>query len=240
MTAAQLVRVQATRVAQVRRATVSTVQRSWLALDAYRDADIAAWVRTVSPVVQAGQIRTAALTDAYLAAYRAEVTGELSRPVGVPTEVATGARGVPTAEVYARMGPEVWSRLANGLSIDQAVQAGLARAVKVAATDLQLAKTHAADYVLRADDTVTSYRRVINGETCSLCISAADRTYYRGDLLPIHPGCDCSVQPVYGEPAPTVNPSTEPADDRGDLEVNHHGELGPVLTVSGQHFEGPR
>lgn len=240
MTAAQLVRAQADRVAQVRRAVVSTVQRSWVSLDDYRDADIARWVRAVSPVVQAGQIRTAALTDAYLAAYRSEITGGSVRPVGVPVEVAIGARGIPTAEVYARMGPEVWSRLANGLTIDQAIQAGLARAVKVAATDMQLAKTHAADYVMSADDTVTSYRRVVNGKTCSLCISAADRTYYRGNLLPIHPGCDCGIQPVYGERPPVVNTSAELADDRGDIEINHHGELGPVLTVSGQHFEGPR
>lgn len=240
MTVEQLVRIQATRVAQVRGAVTSTVKRSWLALDDYRDADIARWVRTVSPVVQAGQVRTAALTDAYLAAYRSEVMGGAVHPVGVPSDVATGARGVPTAEVYARMGPEVWSRLADGLSIDEAIQAGLTRAVKVAATDMQLAKIHAADYVMSADDTVTSYRRVVNGKTCSLCISAADRTYYRGNLLPIHPGCDCGVQPVYGERPPVVNTSAELADDRGDIEINHHGELGLVLTVSGQHFEGPR
>ena len=226
-------------MAQVRRATVGTVQRTWLALDDYRDDDIARWVRAVSPAVQAGQIRTAALTDAYLAAYRT-LTVEPSRPVGVPADVATGARGVPTADVYARMGPEVWSKLANGLSFDEAVNAGLARAVKSAATDMQLAKTHAANYVFSVDDRVTSYRRVVNGKTCSLCISAADRTYYRGDLLPIHPGCDCGVQPVYGDPAPAVNGPAELADDRGDVEVNEHGELGPVLTVAGQHFEGPR
>lgn len=235
-----IIRTQAVRIAQVRQATVSTVQRSWLALDNYRDADIAAWVRQVTPVVQAGQVRTAALTDAYLAAYRQEATGIASRPVGVPTEVAIGARGVPTADVYARMGPEVWSQLAKDRALEFAVQQGLYRAVKVAQTDMQLAKIHSANYVMGAQD-VTTYRRVVNGETCSLCISAAQRTYYISNLLPIHPGCDCGVVPVFRDaPDPQINQNIEPADDRGETEVHQHGELGPVLTVRGQYFEGPR
>lgn len=238
-TADQLVRGQAVRIAQVRRAVTGTVSRSWSSLADYRDEAIAGWARRTASTVQAGQVRTASLVDAYMAAYKAEVIGSAVGPVGIPLDVATGARGVPAAEVYGRMGPEVWSSLSRGLSFDEAVRAGLARALKTAETDLQLAKTHSSRYLIDNDTDAVSYRRVLNGESCTLCSQAATRVYHRGDLMPIHPGCDCGVRPVYEDhPTPTPDPGT-PVDDRGDVEVNHHSELGPVLTVHGQHFEGP-
>jgi hypothetical protein len=79
-------------------------------------------------------------------------------------------------------------------------------------------------------------------------------------LLPIHPGCDCGEQPIYGteDPGQIINEQLLEAthdaietrfgfserSGRGELdyrliEVREHGELGPLLTVRGQHFDGP-
>jgi hypothetical protein len=86
----------------VRSRVLSYVTRSWDGLTDYRDADIDRFVAAVVPVVAGGQVRAASLTDAYLAQVETAVLGTPTGPVGVPLEIATGARGVDPAEVYRR------------------------------------------------------------------------------------------------------------------------------------------
>jgi hypothetical protein len=77
--------------------------------------------------------------------------------------------------------------------------------------------------------------------------------------MPIHPGCDCGEQPIYGteDPGQIIDEQLLEAtheaieerfgfSDRGAREIDYrliqvrdHGELGPLLTVRGQHFDGP-
>ena len=129
----------------------------------------------------------------------------------------------------------------------------------MAATDLQLAKTHTTRAVLSGKDNVVGYRRVLTGrESCALCAVAATQRYRKDRLLPIHDGCDCGVAPIYGDrdPGQVIDPdqlegikaslaerfgddSGEVADYRKAIVVHEHGELGPVIAVRGQHFTGP-
>jgi hypothetical protein len=38
---------------------------------------------------------------------------------------------------------------------------------------------------------------VVNAGTgCEFCSEAADDRYAEGDLMPLHPGCQCSVEPA--------------------------------------------
>lgn len=248
-------------IGEIRRRVVGFVQRTWTGLDQYRDGDIDRFVAAVVPIVTAGQVRVAALTDAYLATLAAAVFDTKLAPVGVPAELVTDEtiRGVPAADVYRRAGVTVWTRLSQGVSLTDAVAVGGDRATAMAATDLQLAKTHASRYVLSATDNVVGYRRVLeSGNPCGLCIVAATQKYSREDLLPIHANCDCSVQPIYGigDPGPLsdlpddttsaigdrfsdVADSADPAHLHGEIVVHEHGELGPVLAVRGQEFTGP-
>ncbi len=117
--------------------------------------------------------------------------------------------------------------------------------------------------------TIVGYRRVLsnNPNHCALCVLASTQRYKRENLMPIHPGCSCTVRPVL---------ETEPNADRRVLEpdivgsvddiirntlgdkwvdpggrrgvakyrdiiltTHEHGELGPVLGVRGHHFQGP-
>lgn len=43
---------------------------------------------------------------------------------------------------------------------------------------------------------IVGYRRVLTGRSCMFCAAAATRIYSRGDLMPLHAHCDCSVAPV--------------------------------------------
>lgn len=251
----------------LRQRVTSFVERAWGSLDSWRDADIDRFVNAVVPVIEAGQVQTAALTDAYLAAVESTITGLPVRPVGIPANLVIdeAVRGVATDAVYARTGPTVWTALSQGAPVSAAVEKGLQRAVSMASTDLQLAKTHSSRHVLSKKDGVVGYRRVLEGaKSCALCIVASSQRYHRDKLLPIHGGCDCGVLPIYGDrdPGQVIDPDTlsgvhDSISERfggvtesargGDgvpayrdvLLTHEHGELGPILAVKGQAFTGP-
>lgn len=119
---------------------------------------------------------------------------------------------------------------------------------------------------LNTDRRVVGYRRQLssNPNHCALCLLASTQRYRIGTLMPIHPGCGCIVVPIFaGEPAShVVDPNLArqvhdvvrrdlgqsyvdaggrlgDAHYRDIIITNEHGELGPVLGVRGQNFQGP-
>jgi len=95
--------------------------------------------------------------------------------------------------------------------------------------------------------------------SCGLCIVASDRIYGRGDLMPLHGRCHCLVAPIVGDvdPGRELNgddlsalykgaavAGRQSSTDGRDLkkvrvQVNEHGELGPVLVRQGASFVSP-
>jgi hypothetical protein len=216
----------------------------------YRDADLERFVARVVPVILAGRRQVSALTDSYLAQVLS------SKPLGpIDTDLL---RGVAAPEVYARPYVTVRTKLAKGMALDAAVSAGAARLTDIVLADMQLAKTHTARNVISQADGVSGYRRTLTGsKNCALCYLASTQFYHKEDLLPIHPGCNCGVEPFLGDGSQVIDPDTVTAtheavedrlgvsdsggrapDYRKQLIVREHGELGPVLAVRGQHFAG--
>lgn len=242
----------------------AAVRAAWADLGSWREPDIATFARRVAPAVVGGQRQIASLTDGYLAAMTSATLGVAYRPTGIPRAILDGLRGgVSPLEVYKRMGPTVWTALARGYTLNEAVGQGLARALTVAGTDLQLAKTHAVSYSLQRNDHVTGFERVPDGEACELCLLASTQRYHTADLMPIHDRCACDVAPIFGatdsgqiineglraqleEQGVTISRGNGEQSFYGrvggsdvGVTVQDHGELGPVLTVAGQHFDGP-
>lgn len=231
--------------------------RAFLAGD-FRDADLDRFLATVLPVVLAGQRTVSSLTDAWLAMTLTEALGRRVAPVGALASLAL--RGVDPAEVYARPFVTVRTKLAEGMEFADAVAAGAARLQKMTATDLQLAKTHTARETLSRVG-VQTFRRTLTGAiNCGLCTIASTQLYYVENLMPIHPGCDCGVHPntdadpfdesghaallesahaAIEERLGVVDRGGRAPDYRKLILVREHGELGPTLTVRGQHFDGP-
>lgn len=235
------------------------VRMSWLGLGSWRDDDVDRWVADVVPRVGAAQQTVAGLTAAFIARSMGVAPAE-------PIDVA-GLRGVPPEEVYRRPATTLYSGLAAGRSMGDALQASANRAVDIAVTDVQLANTHQA----RASMTSAGmqfYQRVLVGpEDCALCMIASTQAYRTGDLLPIHPGCNCDVEPLAPDTPRyealdgsdrVINPerlekthnmvqSLTGGSDRGGrdpdyrllIAVRDHGELGPTLTFRHQRFTGP-
>ncbi len=215
---------------------VAMVAAAWAELTSWRDTNIDTFAAATVPLVAAGQAQMASLTSGYLA----ETLG--GRAVGVPARDFTGAavrNGADPIDVYHRPGIEVWTALSQGTELDQAVAQGARRAQVLALTDLQLASTHTARQVLTSTPHVVGYRRVLAGaHSCDLCTVASTQRYHTGELMPIHNRCSCAVEPIVAgrDPGQIIDSTQRP-----DIEVvvHHHGELGPVLAVAGQHFTGP-
>lgn len=247
---------------RIRARAEAHVADRWKRLGSYRDRDINRFVGEVVPVVLGAQQQVAALTDSYLATVTAAKLGGPARPAGVPAREVTGAavrNGTTPQQTYRRPGVTVWTELDKGTALDVAIARGGQRAIRAVATDLQLTRTHTARRVLSRDSRAYGYRRVPKGaETCAMCLIASTQGYRRGDLMPIHPGCDCDVEPVYSagemssdtgrvdEIHAAVQRDLGAADAGGRrpdyrqlLVTREHGEYGPVLTLRRHRFTGP-
>lgn len=243
---------------RVREAVERFLRDTWLNMESYRDADIDRMAARVVPVVLGAARQTGAMTSAFLAASATAALGEPVRPraAGAVAEV----RGVPASEVYRRPGATVWTALKDGKPLSAAVDEGLQRLLSLADTDLQLAQTHASRNFLSGDRRSTGFQRVLTGsENCGLCTLASTQRYHKERLMPVHPGCDCSVRPLYGDadPGQIISPARLEAlheaaaeqlgasdrsgrsPDYRDIVVRDHGEYGPTLAWRDQHFTGP-
>lgn len=245
---------------QVRLRVLRFAKDSFLALGRWRTEDMHAFVERIVPVVAAGQRQIATLTDAYLMAQLAQMRAETD---GEPLDLddlqgAPLRNGAEPEEVYERPFTTLYTALAHGVPLAQAVEQGASRLESLVGTDMQLAKTHSANARLERSN-VQFYRRVLVGaRNCALCVVASTQRYRRGDLMPIHPGCNCSVAPaspgsqhvlnrqqlaeVHAAVESHIGVSARDAreiDYRELLVIREHGEYGPTLTYRDQHFTGP-
>lgn len=227
-------------------------QAYWDSLPHYRASAVEDMIKAITPRVTAGQLRIADLTRAYLAQCARELGWKVVLPP-IDQDEIRGARGVDPRVVYRRPAVDVYTALAAGKPLPQAAAEGRLRLTQLIGGDMQLAKVHASRQSMRGyPEDGQFYRRVLTGrENCALCVVASTQRYFRGDLLPIHPGCDCDVQPL--PPGLTVNQVIDEdlleqvhqitadrlgVSDRGGrtpdyrklLTVSEHGEYGPTLS----------
>ena len=229
-------------------------QAYWDSLPHYRASAVEDMIQAITPRVTAGQLRIADLTRAYLAQCARELGWKVVLPA-IDQDEIRGARGVDPRIVYRRPAVDVYTALAAGKPLPQAAAEGRLRLTQLIGGDMQLAKVHASRQSMRGYPAEGQfYRRVLTGrENCALCVVASTQRYYRGDLLPIHPGCDCDVQPL--PPGLAVNQVIDEGlleqvhqitadrlgvSDRGGrtpdyrklLTVSEHGEYGTTLSWS--------
>ena len=255
----QITRAYQGAVERLRRDTVSAVESLWYNLPNYRDADIARFKSVAIPVVQGSQSQVASLTAAYQARVLREVDVNVPM-VMLPREQIAAPRAVDPEVVYQRPATVLYTSLSRGSTMTTAVIAGFDRLRSIVQTDLQLVKVAQSDLSLSRGG-VTLYKRRLTGlENCDLCSIAASNTYSVGNLMPIHNGCDCTVEAIQvgGRPSQTVELNLTDkthghvaeleavADDGGSAaayreltEVSEHGEIGPYLRWRSDNFTGP-
>jgi hypothetical protein len=231
-------------------------------LGSWRDEDVERYIAGLLPPLEGIKRQAVSLTNSF---HKAIAEGR-DEPFTVPAisaaDLTTEAlrNGVGAEVVYRRPFVDMWTAIKKGSQLRDAIEAGAIRARSLASTEVQLAKRNASLFTRRANDNIVGFIRVLSGtENCALCYVASTQRYTRGQLLPIHPGCDCGELEIYGsqnidqvideERLNAVHeavearfgfsdPSGREIDYRG-ITIREHGELGPVLTVKGQHFTGP-
>lgn len=239
-------------VHKIRQQITAFGQAYWDSLPHYRASAVEDMIQAITPRVTAGQLRIADLTRAYLAQCARELGWKVVLPP-IDQDEIRGARGVDPRVVYRRPAVDVYTALAAGKPLPQAAAEGRLRLTQLIGGDMQLAKVHASRQSMRGyPEEGQFYRRVLTGrENCALCVVASTQRYYRDDLMPIHPGCDCGVQPL--PPGLAVNQVIDEdlleqvhqitadrlgVSDRGGrtpdyrklLTVSEHGEYGPTLS----------
>jgi hypothetical protein len=169
-------------------------------------------------------------------------------------------RGVDPEVLYQRPATTLYTALSEGKTMTAAVIAGFDRLRSIVKTDQQLVVTRQSQESLRRGG-YTYYRRVLTGlENCALCSIASTQRYRVGDLMPIHPACDCTVDQVDAgfDPGQVIDPELlerthghvaelEGIADRGGrnpdyrelVVTSENGELGPVIRWRGDKFTGP-
>lgn len=172
-------------VEQVRSRLLMVADRLWFNMGSYRDRDIDRLVDLIVPHVQAGQIQVANLTEAYFQS--------VGSRAGIDVKYVTGGRGVPADDVYRRPATTVYTALSQDTPMATAVTEGAARLGSLIATDLQMAKVRQAQRSLQSAGITAFIRVLTENENCALCVIASTQRYWTGELSPIHPGCDCSV-----------------------------------------------
>lgn len=238
--------------ARIRASITKQVEALWLASPDYRDGDIDRLIARLVPLVQAGQLQLASLTTVFLAQQATLLRGVPYVPAQVDRKALANIRGVPDKEVFRRPAATLYTQLAAGKTMGDAVKISAARLVSITGTHLQLAKTVQAEKALQASRAVY-FRRVLSGsENCRICTVAATQRYKAINRMEIHPGCDCGVEELPAREAPDriIDPALLKAvadlenrdgklDARDLLTVHEHGELGPVLTWRKHEFTGP-
>lgn len=252
---------------RLRRRLEADLVGMWRRLGSYDRPDIDRYAQRAAVAVTAAQRRMGTLTEVYLTRREALARGVNLRPQPVPASLITdeAIRGVPAVDVYRRTGPTVWMALSAGTAYRQAVALGEKRALKMAVTDVQLAHTHTAAWSGQRRGVRYFRRELESSAPCGKCVVASTQRYKQGNLLPIHPGCWCSVSEIYADvdPGQVIRPERlervhqlleeqfgarsasagefATVRDRvisyNDVLVTHqHGELGPVLGVRGHDF----
>lgn len=242
------------------------LRRLFTGLGSWRDPDADQFVRDAVPLVHGTQRALGAFTAAFIAAHAAAALQRPVRPPRVPdTSMINLRAGVVPSVVYRRPFVALYTALSDGRPLAEAVHLGAVRLEQVAEADLQLTYAAASQAAMRdlPDARPTGWRRVLVGdENCALCVVASTNRYTIEDLNPIHPGCDCAVQPVFGQDRhadrdaarleqvhAAVAELTAGTADRGARApdyrhlvvsmIANHGELGPMLVQPGDRFTSP-
>ena len=232
----------------LRRNTVNALGQMWYAMPEYRDANVDRFVEVATPVMRGAQRRQSQLTAAYHRGISAMRGDDIPMALLPPDVVDNPRDGVALEAVMRRPANDVYKALAREKSMTDAVEAGRRRLANIAETNLQLVSTKQSDFRLSKGG-YRYYRRVLTGaENCALCIIASTQRYTVGDLMPIHPACDCTVDSVDAnfDPGQVLDPETlerthgmvaefagvsdRSATGYSELIVNtSNSELGPIL-----------
>lgn len=234
---------------------------AFLNLGSWRDEDVERYIQQIAPGLMGAKLQAAKSTVAFYKSMAQLTNQDWTEPVITASDLETKAlrKGVGTSLVYSRPFVDMRTALSQGKTVKESIEAGARRAAYLASTEVQLARRQAGLQARNSNDRIVGYIRTLTGmENCALCYVASTQRYRRGELMPIHPGCDCGEMPIFGtqDPGQVINEvrleaihenveqrfgvsdRSARAIDYRAIRITEHGEMGPLLTVKGQSALG--
>jgi hypothetical protein len=92
--------------------------------------------------------------------------------------------------------------LAAGIAFADAIAGARDAVERQATTDLSFVQSAVMHELAPRLESIVGFRRVTNGEECAFCDEASEQEYSTFDLAPLHPGCNCSVAPIFEDADP--------------------------------------
>lgn len=246
-------------------ALATRLARLWVDTNVYSAAEVVMLAKAATSDIAAQQRVLARASEAYLRA-TLFLLGSPARDSRAVTLNPAHLRQVDLVEAYERPARDVRYLRSTDVVPEKAYSQGLDRLQVMADTDLSLAMRDTFQQIIEPMRTVVGYRRIIRPElskhgSCGLCVAAADRKYAKAELLPLHGRCNCIVLPIVDidgeESDPGIQLNGEDllrmykaagagkpgnfstyANDlkRIRVQVNTHGEVGPVLSRADWSF----
>lgn len=169
------------------------------------------WAAVASTTVVNAQSATAGLTDAYVRGYLAASLAPIVMGPSVDLTAHVGVtRGGDVDALFRTAAKGLLWRLGQGAGRDAALTYGQALATRGAAVAVSDTARDTLTDLMVASPEIVGYRRVTAPSTCGRCAQAAMRVYQADVLLPRHPSCRCTQEPVlrtaakFARPAPAV------------------------------------
>lgn len=195
MTTAQALAVDRTYRRQIDALRTTLTQRleaQWGdAVDPDNIADsVQAYIDRVTPTIEAGQATAQALATAYIGSYVSLRTGQPYEPLD-PDEALIGTTrdGLPLTEGMAAIGPMVLGRIADGVSLQDALDTGRYLAGRFADNEVTGIVDRETDRQREAAP-FTGWEGIIAPDACERCqVNAGEHDL--GEDLYRHPGCNC-------------------------------------------------
>lgn len=151
------------------------------------------FIARAEPVIAAGQASVAEL----VAAYVRTASGDLVDAAGnVEAIVGTTRQGASLVDGMAAFGSMILGQIADGKSVDDAMQFGESLATRFADSEVTGAGDRQID-VLAAVEVVTGWEGVVSPEACDACQSNAGRHELDEEIYR-HPWCNCQRLPIFG------------------------------------------
>jgi hypothetical protein len=186
----------------IRDRTRLTLERLWAVHGTNpSDYQLERWLAAAVPVLETSTSTAAAAAIAYVSSYTIAAAGQAERNT-LTASAFTSPRGVAAVEVLTRPFVTLRTALSQGRPMPVARELAGQRAAQIGATDPMLAARSAGSAAMKAEPRIVGYRRVPDSGACSFCRLAATQRYTDSDLMPIHPGCGCTVAPIIGTKDP--------------------------------------
>lgn len=234
------------------------VRAAWLAFDGWYDtAAVTALATQMADVSLAAQQTSTGLASEYVRRVLDVLQVRIPGSPRIRTPQVRG--GADLRLVHSRPAEAFRKAVATGSAPEEALDRAVERAGNLTRSDLSLVERQVEQTQLEHAG-IQRFRRVIRPElsesgSCGLCVVASDRIYTIRELMPIHPPhCKCKTMPITetDDPGLRINQDdlkriyeaagSTSGDDlkRVRIQVNEHGELGPVLARGGDSFRSQR